>query len=192
MTASTSPNLSEVHIINTSGSALSFTGTLFHKSGSQLGDSNVALHEGVIAPQGRLILSTTDIEQLFNELPWTGPAILDVRSSDQFALMTKLSRNGRVTNTNCVRTGNVHNVEGNDSLDVTYIRFINDGTAALSNIRGTLYDTNGDPIGEPNVQLFDELGPREAIFLSRDPISAIVGDTWTGAASLVLSDTYET
>ena len=191
MTASTSPNLSEVHIINTSGSALSFTGTLFHKSGSQLGDSNVALHEGVIAPQGRLILSTTDIEQLFNELPWTGPAILDVRSSDQFALMTKLSRNGRVTNTNCVRTGNVHNVEGNDSLDVTYIRFINDGTAALSNIRGTLYDTNGDPIGEPNVQLFDELGPREAIFLSRDPISAIVGDTWTGAASLVLSDTYE-
>jgi dienelactone hydrolase len=105
--------------------------------------------------------------------------------------MSKLSRNGRVTNTNCVRTGNVHNVEGNDSSDVTYIRFINDGSAALSNIRGTLYDTNGDPIGEPNVQLFDELGPREAIFLSRGSISAIIGDTWTGAASLVLSDTYE-
>ena len=54
MTASTSPNLSEVHIINTSDSAQSFTGTLFHKSGSQLGDSDVALHEGVIEAQGSL------------------------------------------------------------------------------------------------------------------------------------------
>ena len=105
--------------------------------------------------------------------------------------MIKLSRNDRVTNTNCVRTGNAQNVEGADSSDVSYIRFINDGSAALFNIRGTLYDTNGDTIGEPNVQLLDALGPREAIFLSRDPLSAIVGDTWTGAASLVLSDTYE-
>ena len=40
MTASTSPNLSEVHIINTSDSAQSYTGTLFHKSGSQLGESS--------------------------------------------------------------------------------------------------------------------------------------------------------
>jgi peptidyl-prolyl cis-trans isomerase A (cyclophilin A) len=191
MTASTSPNLSEVHIINTSDVAQSFTGTLFHKSGSQLGDSDVGLHEGIIEPQGRLILASSDLEQRFNELPWTGPAMLDVRSSDQFELMTKLSRNGRVTNTNCVRTGNVHNVEGDDSADVTYIRFINDGSAALSNIRGTLYDTNGDPIGEPDAQLFDELGPREAIFLSRGSISNIFGDTWTGVASLVLSDTYE-
>jgi hypothetical protein len=56
MTASTSPNLSEVRFINTPDSALSFTGTLFHKSGSQLGDSDVALHEGLIEPQGRLML----------------------------------------------------------------------------------------------------------------------------------------
>ncbi|MDA0273615.1 MAG: hypothetical protein O3C68_10240 [Proteobacteria bacterium] len=56
MTASTSPNLSEVHIINTSDSALSFTGTLFHKSGQQLGAGDIALHEGKVAPQGRLIL----------------------------------------------------------------------------------------------------------------------------------------
>ena len=77
MTASTSPNLSEVHIINTSDVTLSFTGTLFHKSGSQLGDSNVALHEASIEPQGRLILSSTDLEQQFDESPWTGPAMLD-------------------------------------------------------------------------------------------------------------------
>ena len=56
MTASTSPNLSEARFINTPDSALSFTGTLFHKSGSQLGDSDVALHEGLIEPQGRLML----------------------------------------------------------------------------------------------------------------------------------------
>ena len=190
MTTSTSPNLSEVHIINTSNSALSFTGTLFHKSGSQLGESDIALHEGIIAPQGRLILFNTDLEQRFNEMPWTGPAMLDVRSSDQFELMTRLSRNGRVTNTNCVRTGNVHNVEGTDSSDVTYIRFINDGSTTLSDIRGTLYDASGDPIGQSDTQFFDELGPREAIFLTGNTIRTKIGESWTGIASLVLSETY--
>jgi hypothetical protein len=191
MTASTSPNLSEVHIINTSASALSFTGTLFNKSGSQLGASNVALHEGLIAPQGRLVLSSTDLEQRFNELPWKGPAMLDVRASNQFELMSKLSRNGRVTNTNCVRTDNVHNVEGTDSPDVSYIRFVNGGVTSLANIRGTLYDSDGNPVGQQNVQFFESLGPREAVFLSRDSISNVIGATWTGVASLALSATYE-
>jgi len=191
MTASTRPNLSEAHIINTSDAALSFTGTLFHKSGSQLGASNVALHEGLIEPQGRLVLLSTDLEQRFNELPWTGPAMLDVRSTNQFEVMIKLSRSGRVTNTNCVRTSSAQNVEGTDGLDVSYVRFINDGVTALANIRGTLYDTNGNPVGQQDVQFFDSLGPREAVFLGRDSISNIVGDTWTGAASLVLSDAYE-
>jgi hypothetical protein len=191
MTASTSPNLSEVHIINTADSALSFTGTLFHKSGSQLGDSDVALHEGVIEPQGRLILSSTDLEQRFNELPWTGPAILDVVSSNQFEIMSKLSRNGRVTNTNCVRTGNVHNVEGNDSPDVTYVRFINVGSSAISDIRGTLFDVSGNSIGQPDAQFFASLGPREAIFLNQNSISNIVGATWTGEASLVLTEGHQ-
>ncbi|MDA0273616.1 MAG: hypothetical protein O3C68_10245, partial [Proteobacteria bacterium] len=117
--------------------------------------------------------------------------MLDVQSSGQFELMSKLSRNGRVTNTNCVRTGNVHNLEGTDSPDVSYIRFINNGATALTDIRGTLYDANGDPAGQPDALLFDELGPREAIFLTRGAVSSIVGATWPGVASLVLSDTYE-
>jgi hypothetical protein len=191
MTASTSPNLSEVHIINTSDSALSFTGTLYHKSGAKLGDSDVALHEGIIKPLGRLILFSTDLEQRFNESSWTGPAILDVTSNNQFELMTKLSRSGRVTNTNCVRTGDVHNVEGTESPDVTYIRFINDGSTTISDIRATLYDADGNMIGLPDTQYFEELGPREAVFKSRGSINNIVGETWEGVASLVLSETYE-
>ena len=78
------------------------TGTRFHKSNRRLGDSDVSLHEDVVAPQDRLILSSSDLEQQINEAPWTGPAMLDVRSTNQFELMTKLSRNGRVTNTNLV------------------------------------------------------------------------------------------
>ncbi len=117
--------------------------------------------------------------------------MLDVRASNQFELMSKLSRNRRVTNTNCVRTGNVHNLEGADSTDVSYIRFINDGATILTDIRGSLYDANGDPIGQPDTQLFDELGPREAIFLTGNTIRKKVGESWTGATSLVLSDSYE-
>jgi len=191
MTASTSPNLSEVHIINTSDSAATFAGTLFNKSGSQLGESNVSLHGGLIEPQGRLILSSTDLEQRFNELPWKGPAMLDVSASNQFELMSKLSRSGRVTNTNCVRTDNVHNVEGTNSPDVSYIRFVNDGVTALANIRGTLYDSDGNTIGQPDALFLEELGARAAIFLSRGSISNVIGATWTGVASLKLSATYE-
>ena len=191
MTASESPNLSEVHVINTSASAATFTGTLFHKSGSQLGESNVALHEGLIEPQGRLVLFSTDLERRFNELSWTGPAILDVRSSNPFEVMTKLSRSGRVTNTNCVRTSNAQNVEGTDAPDVSYVRFINDGATAIANIQGTLYDSDGNPIGQQDVQFFESLGPREAVFLSRDSISKVIGATWSGVASLELSATYE-
>tara|TARA_B110000503_G_scaffold23318_1_gene36394 strand:+ start:2593 stop:4896 length:2304 start_codon:yes stop_codon:yes gene_type:complete len=190
MTASASLNLSEVHIINSSATALSFTGTLFHKSGSRLGDLNTALHEGLIEPQGRLILYSAELEQRFNVPAWTGPAILDIGSSGQFEVMTKLSRNGRVTNTNCVRSGNAHNIEGTDSDVVSYIRFINDGFAPITNIRGTLYDSDGNTLGLPNTQFFEQLGSREAVFMSRSSISKVVNATWTGVASLVLSETY--
>lgn len=191
MTASTSPNLSETHILNSSDSAQAFTGTLYHKSGLQLGDANVALHEGTINSQGRLILFSTDLETLFNVPPWTGPAIMDIQGSNQFDVMSKLTRNGRVTNTNCVRSGNAHNVEGADSSDVTYVRFINQGGTAISDIRGTLYGQNGDPVGETDVQFLAQLAPREAIFLTQPEISGIVGMTWDGEASLVLSENYE-
>jgi hypothetical protein len=191
MTNSQSPNLSETHIINSSGSAQAFTGTLYHKSGDQLGAANVALHAGTINSQGRVILSATDLQTLFNVEPWTGPAILDIQGIMEFDVMSKLSRNGRVTNTNCVRSGNAQNVEGSDSTDIAYVRFINDGFTAIPDIRGTLYDADGNTIGQPDAQFFVELGPREAVFKSQGSISNIIGSDWSGQASLVLSATYD-
>ncbi|MFP6802340.1 MAG: c-type cytochrome domain-containing protein, partial [Pseudomonadales bacterium] len=84
ITSSQSPNLSETHIINSSGSAQAFTGTLYHKSGDQLGAANVALHAGTINSQGRVILSATDLQTLFDVDPWTGPAILDIQGTMEF------------------------------------------------------------------------------------------------------------
>lgn len=191
MTNSQSPNLSETQIINASGSAQSFTGTLYQKSGVQLGAANVALHEGTINSQGRVILSATDLETLFEVDPWTGPAILDIQGSMEFDVLSKLRRNGRVTNTNCVRSGNVQNVEGSDSADIAYVRFINDSFTTISDIRGTLYDADGNTLGQPDAQFFVELGPREAVFMSQGSISNVIGADWSGQASLVLSTTYE-
>mgnify|MGYP003969423343 CR=1 FL=1 len=191
MTNTQSPNLSETQIINSSGSAQAFTGTLYHKSGDQLGAANVALHAGTINSQGRVILSATDLQTLFDVEPWTGPAILDIQGTMEFDVMSKLSRNGRVTNTNCVRSGNAQNVEGSDSTDIAYVRFINDGFTAIPDIRGTLYDADGNTIGQPDAQFFAELGPREAVFKSQGSISNIIGSDWSGQASLVLSTTYD-
>ena len=191
MTNTQSPNLSETQIINSSGSAQAFTGTLYHKSGDQLGAANVALHAGTINSQGRVILSATDLQTLFDVEPWTGPAILDIQGTMEFDVMSKLSRNGRVTNTNCVRSGNAQNVEGSDSTDIAYVRFINDGFTAIPDIRGTLYDADGNTIGQADAQFFAELGPREAVFKSQGSISNIIGADWPGQASLVLSTTYD-
>ena len=105
--------------------------------------------------------------------------------------MSKLSRNGRVTNPNCVRSGNVQNVEGSDSEDIAYVRFINDSFTTLSDIRGTLYDADGNTIGQPDVQFFVELGSREAVFMSQGTISNVIGADWSGQASLVLSTSYD-
>jgi hypothetical protein len=138
-----------------------------------------------------VVLSATDLQALFNVEPWTGPAILDINSGLEFDVMSKLARNGRVTNTNCVRSGNAHNVEGSDSTDIAYVRFINDGFTPIADIRGTLYDADGNIIGSPDALFFAELGSREAIFKSQASIRNIIGADWSGQASLVLSATYD-
>jgi len=62
---------------------------------------------------------------------------------------------------------------------------------SASDIRGTLYDADGNTIGQPDAQFFAELGPREAVFKSQGSISNIIGSDWPGRASLVLSTTYD-
>ena len=68
--------------------------------------------------------------------------MLEVSGTESFELMTKLtSPSGLISNTNCVRQDQVHNIGGFDQTDVTYVRFINIGDTPITNIRGSLYDT---------------------------------------------------
>ena len=77
---------------------------------------------------------------------------------DAFELMTKLtSPSGLISNTNCARQDQVHNIGGFDQTDITYVRFINIGDTPITNIRGSLYDTAGNVVGETNPVLIDEL-----------------------------------
>ncbi|MBT6893329.1 MAG: hypothetical protein HOA25_17640, partial [Gammaproteobacteria bacterium] len=41
-----------------------------------------------------------------------------------------------------------------DLTDIAYVRFINDSFTTLSDIRGTLYDADGNTIGQPDAQFF--------------------------------------
>ena len=157
-TTSTSQNISYTHILNTSDSNQSFTGTLFGSNGAQIGEADEPLHIGQIAPEGRLVISSEDIEIAFNISPWSGPAMLEVKGTGSFDLMTKLtSPSGLVSNTNCVRQERVQNIGGFDQTDVTYVRFINIGETPISNIRGSLYDASGNVVGETDPVLIDEL-----------------------------------
>ena len=99
--------------------------------------------------------------------------------------MTKLtSPSGLISNTNCVRTDQVHNIEGQDSPDRTFIRFINTGNSTLSNITGTAYDSSGDVIGNANQVLVTSLAPKAATWVTRETLSEAIGTTWTGEAML--------
>lgn len=183
-TTSDSANSSLTHIVNTSDVAQQFTATLYNSDGDRLGAADQALHAGVIAAKGRVIISSGNLESTFTTDAWKGPAVVEVTGSDSFELMTKLeSPSGLVSNTNCVRRDQVHNIEGADSPDLTFVRFINTGTDTISDLRGTLYDSAGDVIGEANQTLIASLAPKAQAWLNRNNIADIFGG-WNGEAML--------
>ncbi|SVB15356.1 uncharacterized protein METZ01_LOCUS168210, partial [marine metagenome] len=185
MTTSTSANITLLHLVNSSETPQQFTGTLYNFNGTLLGTANTPLHNGVVQSQARLILSATELEELFNIEPWSGPAILVVGGSAGFDLMTKLtSPSGLISNTNCVRKDLVHNVEGFDSPNRTFVRFINIGNTTITDIRGGLTDSTGSVIGTTNVELLATLDPYEAVWLTRENLSSLIGAEWNGVASL--------
>jgi hypothetical protein len=75
---------------------------------------------------------------------------------------------------------------------MSYIRFINIGTSALSDIRGTLYDGNGEVVGKENQVLVSSLGPKQHVWVNRDNLVDIVGDDWNGEAMLEIDSPPET
>jgi hypothetical protein len=185
-TTSTSNNISLTHIVNTGTIGQAFTGTVFSGSGEVLGSG--ALHEGEIASRGRLILSSAAIEEALGIAAWQGPVILEVQGNDDFELMTKLeSPSSLISNTNCVRTSQVHNIEGEDSPDFTYVRFINTGSTRLTDIKATLYDTEGIVIGTQSQTVVDALESKEQIWRNRNDLADIFG-AWNGEAMLTVEE----
>ena len=190
MTTSASHNVSNLHIVNTWSGSQVFTGTLFNGNGEQQGAANQSL--GSAGSKGRVILTASDLEQIFGVSAWTGPAYLEVNASYDYELMIKLkSKSGFISNTNCVRTDEVHNIEGSDSKDMTFVRFINVGTSEMTSIKGTLYDTNGDLVGAANTLLVESLAPKAATWLNRDNFVDKFNDTWTGEALLKVNSTSD-
>ncbi len=191
-TASTSQNISATHLINTSDNALELRGTLYSGDGTQIGLTNQPLHINSIPPKGRTVITSSDIEVAFGVSAWEGPALIEVVGSDSFELMTKLtSPSGLISNINCAREDQAHNVSGYDKSDVAYVRFINIGETPIKNIRGGLYDSQGNVIGDPDVLIIEELSPKAQIWKSRDRLSDLIGDTWNGLASLKIVNAHK-
>ena len=190
-TTSNSENISLTHLINTSEAPQRYTGTLYASDGVQLGQSNEPLHSGALAPKGRLILSSEMIEDIFRVDPWPGPAMLEVKGSDAFELMTKLkSPSGLISNTNCARRHQVHNIEGSDSADTTFVRLINVGVEPLDEIRGSLFDSGGSVIGKSSEVLLKGLSAKEQVWLNRNHFADIFGG-WNGEAMLHIDDSED-
>ncbi|MBT4492414.1 MAG: hypothetical protein HOC70_04160, partial [Gammaproteobacteria bacterium] len=192
MTNSDSANISETHIINTSDQSIDVLGTLYAGTGENLGVAQTSLQTGLIAPDDRIILTATDLELLTGADAWTGPALVAIQSTDTFELMTRLtSPSGLISNTNCVRQSDVHNLEGFDSSILTFVRFINQGTEVITNVTGRLYDIDGEELGSSTI-LLDTLQPFEATWLNRNQLGELFGVTWNGEATLVVTADSET
>ena len=190
-TASTSQNISATHLINTSDNALELRGTLYAADGTQISSTNQLLLTDSIPPRGREVITSSDIEFAFGVSAWEGPALIEVVGTDSFELMTKLtSPSGLVSNTNCARKNQAHNISGYDRSDVAYVRFINIGETPIKNVRASLYDTQGNVIGNPEVVIIEELSPKAQIWKSRDRLSDLIGDTWNGLASLKILNAH--
>jgi hypothetical protein len=186
ITNSQSLNISETHIINTSGASQDFMGTLYGGDGIQLGAANVSLSDSSVSRNARLVLSASVLENRFGVNPWSGPAFLEVSATGTFELMTKLtSPSGLISNTNCVRSNYVQNLEGLESDDFTYIRLINAGNDTITGLRATLYDSDGDIIGAESTEVISTLAPKEAAWINRNHATDLFGG-WNGEATLEL------
>ena len=183
---------SELHVINTSNVEVSFRGSLFSHRGEPLGEAGTALGDAPVAPKARLTLTPEALEGRFGIGPWTRPAMLEIHADAEdasFAAMVRLrtATGGWSTNINCVTEGAVHSVEGIDQVDRTHIRLINTTEHRLTDIRGTLRDADGEVVGAPDRQLLAALAPKSGAWLGATRLARIVGETWTGQASLYVS-----
>lgn len=188
-TSSSTFNVSTLHIINTHSTNQDFVATLYQNDGSQLGDSRVQLNLSSIPANGRLVLTSLDLEGIFNVAPWSGPAMLEVFAPNEFKLMIKLKGpSGAISNSNCVTEGAVFNIDGFEIADLTFIRFINTGTTPIVGITGNLYDQFGNNIGSSNVMLLASLAPKEQRWINKNQLAVFFDGEWQGEASLVVND----
>ncbi len=187
MTSPDAVNRSDLHIVNSSDTSQQFYGTLYDESGARIGDAETLLTTSSIPAYGRTILTSQQLRDLFGGT-WKGPAMLEVFGADSFSLLIRLtSPSGLVSNTNCVTSKVVHNLDGSTATDVPYIRFINTGNTAISNIRGTLYDASGSVVGTANTQLIASLAAKQQVFINRDALANLIGSQWTDVSSLYVS-----
>ena len=186
-TTSSSQNITNLSIINTSEQHQLFRGTLWNGEGTQQG-GETALIGRAVPPMGRINLSSEEIENIFGIGPWKGPAILRVEGESNFDLISKLiSPSGLTSNTNCVREDNVLNVEGFDSTNMTFVRLINTNDSDTGVVIGTLYDSRGHVVGKADSVLATNLTSFQQLWLSRKDLSNKVGSEWSGEALLELS-----
>lgn len=187
MTNAASSNVSSLNLINTSSQTQEFFGTLYNGSGTKLGLANTSLGSA-IAPNGRVIVTAAQMEDLFSTPTWSGPAVLDVTGSADFNAIIKLkSPSGLVSNTNCVRQSRVDNIEGSSANGRTFIRFINTGSTKISNIIGTLAITKNDAVRESQQVLISSLGPKQSVWKNGDETSQLFSEIWPGAASVTVT-----
>lgn len=100
-------------------------------NGNRLGSVETLLTPSAIGAYARTTFTSEEVSALFGET-WTGPAMLEVYGEDSFSLMIRLaSPSGLVSNTNCVTEDVVHNLDGFESDDLSYVRFINAGTGTI-------------------------------------------------------------
>ena len=184
--------VSELHIVNTSGSDLRFSGTLYSAEGTRLGEADQALSDVATAADSRLILTSWDIERRFGIGAWVQPAMLEIEADVEDAPFAAAIRRltgpgGLTTNVNCVTEDAVHNIEGYDRPDMTQVRLINTAAVAITDIRGTLRGADGEVIGTADRVLMPSLGPKAQAWLTGMELAVLAGAAWRGQASLHVS-----
>ena len=106
-----SQNVTSLNILNTSEKTQTFRAVLFDGQGNRA-DGFPIIGEAV-PPMARVILTSEDLEKIFDVPAWSGPALLEVSGQGSFDLMSKLANpSGLESNTNCVREDRVLSLEG--------------------------------------------------------------------------------
>ncbi|WP_100644666.1 S8 family peptidase [Alteromonas facilis] len=172
-----------VRVTNTSDAPLELNAELLHQDGYNLSDSIVI---DTIDAKETLVYSADSLAEVFGVDTWSKRARFNIVGQTSRLSILNLIRSPSdiLTNMSCTNDGSAYYIPNTSSVDQAFIRISNRSSNPVV-LTGTLYDQNGNVLGEPGFVIDQQLEANGTTVMSSSLLEQYSGSgSWTGLARL--------